>query len=241
MRRSGAEPDTRLLRGFGGAGFGDSRARGVGFALRDYRQRRLKGRELRGSAARSQSVWSEFCWVGLRYACLVGDPVQRIALFIGALLFIVACEQAPSSPTSPPPNLQVRGEITVSASSNAGIGSIQAQVDGRNIGWRGGSDPYGSPKLTVQLSPDNVPEMVEAAKLQPGAHEIAVVLSTGLITPSGKPAFVTDPTSRIEIVDRDRGVVLGTAPLRSQEVSAGNGQVIRWTIDVDAGGRVRVQ
>jgi hypothetical protein len=167
--------------------------------------------------------------------------VQRIALFIGALLFIVACEQAPSSPTSPPPNLQVRGEITVSASSNAGIGSIQAQVDGRNIGWRGGSDPYGSPKLTVQLSPDNVPEMVEAAKLQPGAHEIAVVLSTGLITPSGKPAFVTDPTSRIEIVDRDRGVVLGTAPLRSQEVSAGNGQVIRWTIDVDAGGRVRVQ
>ena len=184
---------------------------------------------------------SEFCRVGLRYACLVGDPVQRIALFIGALLFIVACEQAPSSPTSPPPNLQVRGEITVSASSNAGIGSIQAQVDGRNIGWRGGSDPYGSPKLTVQLSPDNVPEMVEAAKLQPGAHEIAVVLSTGLITPSGKPTFVTDPTSRIEIVDRDRGVVLGTAALRSQEVSAGNGQVIRWTIDVDAGGRVRVQ
>ena len=51
----------------------------------------------------------------------------------GALLFIVACEQAPSSPTSPPPNLQVRGEITVSANSNAGIGSIQAQVDGRNI------------------------------------------------------------------------------------------------------------
>ena len=240
MRRSGAEPDTRLLRGFGGVrGFAGSGGRVC--VARLSAARRLKGRELRGSAARSQSVWSEFCWVGLRYACLVGDPVQRIALFIGALLFIVACEQAPSSPTSPPPNLQVRGEITVSAGSNAGIGSIQAQVDGRNIGWRGGSDPYGSPKLTVQLSPDNVPEMIEAAKLPPGAHEIAVVLSTGVITPSGKPTFVTDPTSRIEIVDRDRGVVLGTAPLRSQEVSAGNGQVIRWTIDVDAGGRVRVQ
>ena len=167
--------------------------------------------------------------------------MQRIAFLVSALLLIAACEQAPSSPTSPPPNLKVRGEITVSATSDAGIGSIQAQVDGRSVGWRGGSDPYGSPKLTVQLSPDNVPEMVEAAKLQPGAHEIAVVVSLGLVSPSGKPVFITDSSSRIEIVDRDRGVVLGTAALRSQEVSAGNGQVIRWTIDVDASGRVRVQ
>ena len=167
--------------------------------------------------------------------------MRRIALFTSACFVIAGCQQSPSSPTSPPPNLKVRGEITVSATSNAGIGSVQAQVDGRNIGWRGGSDPYGSPKLTVQLAPDNVPEMTEAAKLQPGAHEIAVVVSTGLVTPSGKPVFITDSSSRIEIVDRDRGVVLGSAGLRSQEVSAGNGQVIRWTIDVDAGGRVRVQ
>lgn len=167
--------------------------------------------------------------------------MQRIALLTSALLLIAACEQAPSSPTSPPPNLKVRGEITVSATSNAGIGSIEAQVDCRNVGYRGGSDPYGSPKLTVQLSPDDVSVFAEAATLQPGAHEIAVVVSAGLVTPSGKHLFSTDSSSRIEIVNRDSGVVLGTAALRSQDVSAENRQVIRWIIDVGADGRVRAQ
>ena len=86
-----------------------------------------------------------------------------------------------------------------------------------------------------------MPGFAEAAKLQPGVHEIAVVLWAGLVKLSGQPVFSTDSSSRIEIINRDSGMVLGTAALRSQEVSVDTRQVIRWTIDVDADGRVRAQ
>ena len=161
--------------------------------------------------------------------------MQRAAVVASACLVLAACGGSPSSPSAlAVPNLMVQGEVTVSVTS--GIMGLQAYLGGRDVGYRGGSEPWGSPRLTIEFGR----HFVEAATVQPGTYELSVVLPQSPRPPAPN-VYMTEPNSRVQIVNRDTGAVLTTAALPPQDVRLEVQQTIRWTLDIDSSGRVQVR
>jgi hypothetical protein len=167
---------------------------------------------------------------------------MRQAFALACACLVAACGGAPTVPQNPAStpaakDLLVRGTLTVRGVT-AGVYYLNGEVDGRVVGQVGGSDIWGSPKLSVSLGRSSFAPFEEAARIQAGVHEIVADFSAeGL--PGRSYLYASDAPSRVEIVDRQTGAVLSALELRPQEVTAAVTGKIRWTIEVDAAGIAR--
>jgi hypothetical protein len=158
-------------------------------------------------------------------------------------LLLHACGGSPAAPSHPsgPPSttapvlsLRLQGEVTVTA-ENGNLTGAEVRLDDEFAGDRGGSEPWGSWSLTVLVGH---PLFGGVKAIRPGSHELELRFSQR----AGPSRFTTEATSFVNVINTENGVVVGTATLRPQALMLQEPTAsLRWTIDVDAAGRVQVR
>jgi hypothetical protein len=148
----------------------------------------------------------------VRLAAVQGRGFMWAAV-VSVGLGMSGCGGGNGSTMSPSPRrLRVTGEVTV-ARDGRGIRNLDAYLDGKLIGSQGGSDPFGSPSLTVMLGSGS---SETAAAVESGSHELAVIVSnfSSLFDPSVPPQptalYITQSNSHVNVIDTDDRRLLGS-------------------------------
>ena len=114
---------------------------------------------------------------------------------------------------------------------------LNAYLDGRFVGARGGADPFGSNILTVGIG--TVPGSTQdATAIDAGRHELSVEVTQHPIF-ERLAQYTTPESSFIITLDRESTQLLSLCTLSVQFLTTSNIGTFRWTFSLDDGGTIQ--
>ena len=155
---------------------------------------------------------------------------------LGLTVFVCACADSPVGPSARRP-LTLTGQLVIAGPNQ--LTAFAACLDGRLVGGKAGSDHADTASGTMEFPIGTGTPQAPAGEIEPGTHELVVVVSRSSNSQGQVTYGVSSGTSRLAVMDRNTDEALDQRILESHQVSVSNYEGLRWTIDVAANGRFR--
>jgi hypothetical protein len=155
---------------------------------------------------------------------------------IALLLVLTACSESPVAPTTPRP-LGLRGQFVITGPNQLTV--FSACLNGRIVGVISGSDHADTTSGTMTFPVGDITASGTAATLEPGTHELVVVVSRSTNGPAISVTSGVTGASHITVIDRTTNETIDEEAMEPFQIALSNYEGLRWMMNVDKSGRVQ--